>query len=157
MKRLILLLASVAIATPALASPDPVADTRQILAGTVTTTKAKNGYLSGANDRTTSFQGALGAYKAVRAAEPALSVKCADGTMVTAPGACPVPQPMPMPAPTPTPAPPVVVTEAAAVADPGAVGSNADEDVPQRPEDLRSCPVSSATRGRRCRRSPCTA
>jgi hypothetical protein len=59
-------------ASPAHASTDPVKDTRQILAGTVTTIKAKNGYLSGTNDRTTAFQGALSAYKAVRAAEPPL-------------------------------------------------------------------------------------
>lgn len=54
---------------PALASTDPVKDTRQIMAGTVTTAKVKNEYLSGARDGTAPFQGALAAYKAVRAAE----------------------------------------------------------------------------------------
>ena len=54
---------------PAHASPDPVADTRQIMAGSVGTPSAKAAYLSGARDGWTSFKGALGAYKAVRAAE----------------------------------------------------------------------------------------
>ena len=39
------------------------------MAGTVTTTKVKNEYLSGARDGTTMFKGALAAYKGVRAAE----------------------------------------------------------------------------------------
>ena len=66
MKRLaaLLMLAS----TSALAY-DPVQDTRSILAGTVTTARVKNEYLSGARDGTTAFKGALAAYKAVRAAE----------------------------------------------------------------------------------------
>jgi hypothetical protein len=73
--------------TLAHASTDPVKDTRQIMAGTVTTTKVKNEYLSGARDGTTAFKGALSAYKAVRAAE------------------VPVPAPTPAPTPTPTPTP----------------------------------------------------
>lgn len=48
---------------------DPVVDTRKIMAGTVTTTKIKNEYLSGARDGTAVFKGALNAYKAVREAE----------------------------------------------------------------------------------------
>jgi hypothetical protein len=83
--RILLLLASTAISTAVIASSDPVADTRQIMAGTVTTTRVKNAYLSGANDGTTAFKGALSAYKAVRAAEPPLTVTCADGTVVKAP------------------------------------------------------------------------
>jgi hypothetical protein len=75
------------IATAAIASTDPVKDTRQIMAGTVSTTKVKNEYLSGAKDGTTAFQGALNAYKAVRAAEVA-------------------PAPVPTPTPTPTPSAP---------------------------------------------------
>jgi hypothetical protein len=98
-----LLLASAAlIATPALASTDPVKDTRTILAGTVTTKVSKNAYLSGAKDGTTAFQGALSAYKGVRAAEPPLVVKCADGVLIVAPGACPV---------APVVIPPPIVTE----------------------------------------------
>ena len=85
MKRFLLALALVA--APALASDDPVKDTRQILAGTVTTGgTAYKAYLSGARDNTTAFQGALKAYKAVRAAE-----KSAE----------------PVPVPTPVPVPPV--------------------------------------------------
>lgn len=69
--------------TLAYASTDPVKDTRQIMAGTVTTTKVKNEYLSGARDGTTAFRGALSAYKAVRAAEVVIA-------------------PVPTPAPSPT-------------------------------------------------------
>jgi hypothetical protein len=93
MKRLII----AALALLTIASTDPVADTRQIMAGTVTTTKIKNEYLSGARDTTTVFQGALKAYKAVRAAESKPTVKCLDGTVVVAPGACPAPLVTPPP------------------------------------------------------------
>lgn len=71
-------------ASLAIASTDPVKDTRQIMAGTVTTTKVKNEYLSGARDSSSVFRGALSAYKAMRAAE------------------VPVPAPTPVPAPVPT-------------------------------------------------------
>lgn len=104
MKRL--LIAALALLT--IASTDPVADTRAILAGTVTTKNIKSAYLNGSRDGTAAFQGALSAYKGVRAAEPPLTVKCADGTLVKAPGACPVaipPAPIPTPAPTPVPTP----------------------------------------------------
>lgn len=87
MKRLILALAALVC----IASTDPVADTRQIMAGTVTTKSTKNAYLSGARDNTTAFKGALSAYKAVRAAEQP-------------------PAPMPMPAPPPAPSFPTVAT-----------------------------------------------
>jgi hypothetical protein len=60
---------------------------------------AKQAYLSGARDGTAAFQGALAAYKALRAAEPASTVKCADGTVITAPGVCPVPPPVVTPPP----------------------------------------------------------
>lgn len=92
-----LFLSTATIPLPSWASSDPVADVRQIMAGTVTTKSIKNAYLSGARDNTTAFQGALKAYKAVRAAEPPLTVKCLDGTVVTAPGVCPLPPPPPPP------------------------------------------------------------
>jgi hypothetical protein len=101
----LLILAVAALSARVIASPDPVADTRQILAGTVTTKSVKQAYLSGAKDSTTAFQGALAAYKAVRAAEPPLKVTCIDGTIVTAPGVCPVPPPTPPPTPEPVDAP----------------------------------------------------
>lgn len=82
MIRYLLAFATVAFAAVSFASPDPIKDTRQIMAGTVTTQSVKNAYLSGARDGTTAFQGALKAYKAVRAAE----------------------QPVPTPSPTPSPA-----------------------------------------------------
>ena len=63
-----IVLAALLLSTSA-AAYDPVADTRAILAGTVTTTKVKNEYLSGKRDTTAVFKGALNAYKAVRAAE----------------------------------------------------------------------------------------
>jgi hypothetical protein len=69
MKRILLALAALLGAAAGIASTDPVKDTRQIMAGTVTTTKVKNEYLSGARDGTAIFKGALNAYKAVRAAE----------------------------------------------------------------------------------------
>jgi hypothetical protein len=63
--------AGILFANLAHASADPVADVRQIMAATVTTKSVKQAYLSGARDNTTAFQGALTAYKAVRAAEAA--------------------------------------------------------------------------------------
>jgi hypothetical protein len=68
-KLLVAALCLAALAVPAIASTDPVADTRQIMAGTVTTLSTKKAYLSGARDGTAAFQGALAAYKGVRAAE----------------------------------------------------------------------------------------
>ncbi|HET6941453.1 MAG TPA: DUF1996 domain-containing protein [Sphingomicrobium sp.] len=69
MRAIVLASTAIILASTALASTDPVVDTRQIMAGTVTTPKIKNEYLSGARDGTAPFQGALKAYKAVRAAE----------------------------------------------------------------------------------------
>jgi hypothetical protein len=98
MRRILLLAgALLSIAAPAFAGP--VEDVRQIMAGTVTTKTVKQAYLSGARDGTAAFQGALAAYKAVRAAEPAPTVKCADGSVITAPGACPAPPPVVTPPP----------------------------------------------------------
>jgi hypothetical protein len=104
-KRLLLACMVFLIAAPALASDDPVKDVRQILAGTVVTKSVKQAYLSGAKDSTTAFQGALAAYKAVRAAEPPLKVTCVDGTIITVPGACPAPPPPPPPPPDWLPSP----------------------------------------------------
>jgi hypothetical protein len=69
MKRLILGLLAFWLPWAAMASNDPVADVRQIMAGTVSTKSVKQAYLSGARDSTAAFQGALAAYKAIRAAE----------------------------------------------------------------------------------------
>ena len=83
------------VPTMALASADPVADTRQILAGTVTKGGATyKAYLSGAKDNTTAFKGALAAYKAVRAAEqpvivPPAPTPLAMGDMVRLSSALP--------------------------------------------------------------------
>ena len=88
MKRLILLLATVA--TPALASPDPIADTRAILAGTVTTKASKAMYTSGKNDGTAAFKGALSVVKSLYFAP------------VAPPAPVPVPTPVPAPVPTGT-------------------------------------------------------
>ena len=85
MKRVLLAASALATASLALASTDPVVDTRQITAGAVTTPSVKNAYLSG---DTAPFQWALNAYKAVRATETA-----------PAPGA---------PAPAPPPANPLL-------------------------------------------------
>jgi hypothetical protein len=63
------LFAVILFASLAHASGDPVADVRQIMAATVTTKSVKQAYLSGSRDGTAAFQGALSAYKAVRAAE----------------------------------------------------------------------------------------
>lgn len=68
MRAIVLASTALVLASAALAY-DPVADTRKIMAGTVTTAKIKNEYLSGARDGTAVFKGALAAYKAVRAAE----------------------------------------------------------------------------------------
>jgi hypothetical protein len=92
-----IVLAALLLSTAASAY-DPVADTRKIMAGTVTTTRIKNEYLSGARDGTTAFKGALAAYKAVREAEvaapppppPPTPVPCPDGTSVIPPATCPV-------------------------------------------------------------------
>jgi hypothetical protein len=97
MKKLLAAAFAVLFIAPAFASSDPVADTRQIMAGTVSTKSVKQAYLSGAKDGTTAFKGALTAYKGVRAAEPPLTVTCADGTAVNAPGACPMVMPPPQP------------------------------------------------------------
>ena len=79
---------------PSWASSDPIEDVRKIMAGTVSTLSIKQAYLSGARDNTAPFQGALKAYKAIRAAEqPA-----------------PVPTPVPVPTPTPTPQPSTPIT-----------------------------------------------
>jgi hypothetical protein len=92
-------------AAPALASDDPVRDTRQIMAGTVTTAKIKNEYLSGLRDGTAAFKGALNAYKAVRAAEkPAPTTKtCQNGSVVPIAQECPVPVQPPHPPVQPAP------------------------------------------------------
>lgn len=103
MRRAISALALTFMSTTALASTDPVADTRQIMAGTVTTLSIKNEYLSGKRDNTTVFQGALKAYKAVRAAEvpppPPATQTCPDGSVILATATCPAPPPPPPPPP----------------------------------------------------------
>ena len=63
MRAIVLASTALCLATAA-ASYDPVKDTRTILAGTVSTQKIKNEYLSGARDSTAAFKGALNAYKA---------------------------------------------------------------------------------------------
>src|SRR5690349_13269379 len=68
MRAIVLASTALVLATAALAY-DPVADTRAILAGTVTTKSVKTEYLSGKRDTTAAFKGALAAYKALRAAE----------------------------------------------------------------------------------------
>lgn len=107
MKRLLALLL-IFTATASFASSDPIADTRRILAGTVTTKKIQNEYLSGARDGTAAFKGALAAYKAVRAAEappapPQPPKTCWDGSTIPATQSCPPPPP-PVVAPVQDPA-----------------------------------------------------
>lgn len=100
MKRIATFLAALAVSVTAPGSAQvvdlDVANVRKIMAGTVTTASVKQAYLSGARDNTTAFQGALAAYRAL----PKPTVRCVDGTMVPAPGACPV-------IVTPPPPPPV--------------------------------------------------
>jgi hypothetical protein len=92
MKRLLLALAALLGAAAGIASTDPVKDTRQIMAGTVTTSKVKNEYLSGARDGTAIFKGALNAYKAVRAAEaPVVIPPVVPPVSIGITGAAPIP------------------------------------------------------------------
>lgn len=84
MKR-ILCAVLLAFSSLAIASDDPVKDTREILAGTVTTKTTKNAYLSGSRDATTAFKGALEAYKRVTGWKPPVVVP----PIVTPPVACP--------------------------------------------------------------------
>jgi BNR/Asp-box repeat len=71
------------LALSAMASAyDPVADTRKIMAGTVTTTAVKRAYLDGKRDGTTVLKGARAAYQTVRAAEaPAIIPSAVSGLL----------------------------------------------------------------------------
>lgn len=91
MKKTWLALALMSVSTMAMASTNPVQDTREILAGTVTTAATKKLYTSGAKDNTAAFKGALAAYMAIRSAEKRVPVVVP-------------PKPVP-PAPVPTPDP----------------------------------------------------
>lgn len=89
MKRLALLLACVS--TSALASTDPVADSRALSAAALcgaTNVTCQQSYLTGAKDGTAAYKRVLSTYKAIRAAE------------------VPVPPPAPPPPPVPPPSPP---------------------------------------------------
>ena len=97
MKRAILL---AFVSTPALASADPVVDSRALSASAlcgVTNTTCINAYLSGSKDGTAAYKRVLSTYKAIRAAE-------------VPPAPPPAPVPVPVPPPPPAPVPPPVDT-----------------------------------------------
>lgn len=96
MRAIVLASTALVLTSVAIASSDPVADTRQIMAGTVTTKSIKDAYLRGDRDNTTPFKGALEAYKRVTGwvAPPPPPPTCVAPQVLTN-GVCTTPPPPP--------------------------------------------------------------